>query len=424
MPSESRISVGDLPTSTVAPLWRNPAYLLLWSGQAISSAGNEATLLAFPLLILSVTHSPIQAGIASALRSLACLIVGLPAGALVDRWDRKRTMILCDAGRALALGSVALALILHYLTMVQVYLVAAVEGTLFVFFSLSQSSALPHVVDKSQLAAATAQHEMTEGAVTLAGPTLGGALFGVSRALPFVADAVSYIASVVSLAWLRNSFQDEREQQFRHPKGPVPLLADIREGFLWIWHEPVVRSLAFLHTGVVFAFGGLTLIAVIIAEHFRATPAAVGLMFGISGVGAIFGAWLGGKVYRRWHLGQIMVAVFWLYVVIWPLLALAPSIFAVGAIIAALWIVDEVYDVVQISYRLTCIPDTLRGRVSSVFLLLSYTVLSLSAAITGFILQQWGVGAAILFFALLFLLLSVTATGNRAIRTARLIADL
>jgi predicted MFS family arabinose efflux permease len=147
-------------------------------------------------------------------------------------------------------------------------------------------------------------------------------------------------------------------------------------------------------------------------------------MFGISGVGAIFGAWLGGKVHERWHLGQIMVAVYWLYVAIWPLLALAPSVFAVGAIIAALWIVDEVYDVAQISYRLTCIPDTLRGRVSSVFLLLSYTCLSLSAAITGFILQQWGVGAAILFFAILFLLLAIAATRDRALRSARLITDL
>ncbi len=93
----------EVQTSTIMPLWRNPAYLLLWSGQAISEIGNQASQTAFPLLILGLTHSPIQAGIASALRSLAYLVVGLPAGALIDRWDRKRTMILCDAGRALAL---------------------------------------------------------------------------------------------------------------------------------------------------------------------------------------------------------------------------------------------------------------------------------------------------------------------------------
>ena len=81
------------------PLWRNRDYLLLWGGQAVSSVGGSASTLAFPLLILSVTQSPAQAGFAGALRSLAYLLLGLPAGALIDRWDRKRTMILCDIGR-------------------------------------------------------------------------------------------------------------------------------------------------------------------------------------------------------------------------------------------------------------------------------------------------------------------------------------
>src|SRR5262245_61063024 len=102
-------------SSRPLPLWRNRNYLLLWSGQAISSVGGEASQLAFPLLVLAVTNSPIQAGIAGALRALAYLFFGLPAGALVDRWDRKRVMILCDAGRALALGSIPLALALDHL---------------------------------------------------------------------------------------------------------------------------------------------------------------------------------------------------------------------------------------------------------------------------------------------------------------------
>jgi predicted MFS family arabinose efflux permease len=414
----SRPSAEEFQITTVTPLWRNPAYLLLWSGQAISETGNQASRLAFPLLILSLTHSPIQAGIAGALRSLAYLIVGLPAGALIDRWNRKRIMILCDLGRAMALGSIALAWALHRLTMGQIYLVAVTEGMLFVFFSVAESSALPHVVDKTQLSDATAQREMTDGVVTLIGPTLGGVLYGIGRALPFVTDAVSYVASVVSLSWLRVSFQDERAAPPRH------LLAEIRAGFEWIWRAPVVRALAFLHSGVIFNYGGLTLIAVVIAEHQRAAPAAIGLMFGISGVGAIFGAWLGGKIHHRWHLGQIMVVVFWLYVFLWPLLALAPSVFAIGAIIASFWIVDEVYDVAQISYRLARVPDALRGRVSSVFQVLGYTCESLSVALTGVILQQWGAVATILVFEILFVVLAVAAICSRALRSARRITDL
>src|SRR5215831_5211764 len=128
------------------PLWRNRDYLLLWGGQAVSSVGGEASNLAFPLLILALTHSPAQAGLTGALRALAYVLLGLPAGALIDRWDRKRTMILCDIGRALALGSIPLALALGHLSIAQIYLVALIEGSLFVFFSLAETAALPQVV--------------------------------------------------------------------------------------------------------------------------------------------------------------------------------------------------------------------------------------------------------------------------------------
>jgi|SRR2546426_2386121 len=77
-------------------LWRNLDYTLLWSGQTVSSTGTQVSQLAFPLLILAVTHSPAQAGFAGALRALPYLLFSLPAGALIDRWDRKWTMILCD----------------------------------------------------------------------------------------------------------------------------------------------------------------------------------------------------------------------------------------------------------------------------------------------------------------------------------------
>src|SRR5262249_33726730 len=108
-------------------LWRNRDYLLLWSGQLVSSIGTQASTLAFPLLLLAVTRSPAQAGFASALRAVPYLLLSLPAGALVDRWDRKRLMLLCDAGRALALGSIPLALALGRLTVAQLYLVSLVE---------------------------------------------------------------------------------------------------------------------------------------------------------------------------------------------------------------------------------------------------------------------------------------------------------
>ncbi|HEY8291653.1 MAG TPA: MFS transporter, partial [Thermomicrobiales bacterium] len=90
----------------VPSLWRNRDYAILWSGQTLSSIGTGVSNLAFPLLVLTLTHSPTQAGITAAVRALPYIFFSLPAGALIDRWNRKRTMILCDLGRAIALGSI------------------------------------------------------------------------------------------------------------------------------------------------------------------------------------------------------------------------------------------------------------------------------------------------------------------------------
>src|SRR6266705_4263150 len=100
-------------------LWRNRDYVLLWSGQMISSVGTRVSMLAFPLLVLAITHSPAQAGLIAALRGLPYALFVLPAGALIDRWNRKHVMILCDIGRAIAFGSIPVALILGRLTIAQ-----------------------------------------------------------------------------------------------------------------------------------------------------------------------------------------------------------------------------------------------------------------------------------------------------------------
>ena len=404
--------------SRSAPLWRNRNYLLLWSGQAISSVGGEASQLAFPLLILSLTHSPAQAGFAGALRSLAYLLLGLPAGALVDRWNRKRVMVVCDAGRAIALGSIPLAYALNHLTMAQIYLVSLIEGTLYVFFTLAESAALPRVVAKSQLPAATAQNEVTGGVVTLLGPSLGGALFGITRMLPFLADAVSYAASVLSLFWIRLPFQEERAPTTRS------LRAEIAEGLTWLWREPVLRALALLHSGVVFSYSGMMLLVLVIAERQHGAPFAIGLMFGLSGLGGILGALIGGQAQKRLRLGQIIVAAFWLFALLWPLYAFAPSALALGVILGAFWVADETYDVAQISYRLTLIPDALRGRVNGAFRLFTYSCDALGLTLTGLLLQRFGVVVTVGVFEGALIVLALAATLNQALRTAKRIQEL
>ena len=224
------------------PLWRNLDYMLLWSGQTVSTIGTEVSTLAFPLLILALTGSPAQAGFAGALRAFPYLIFSLPAGALIDRWDRKRVMILCDIGRALSMASIPVALAFWHVTILQLYLVSLIEGTLFVFFNLAEVACLPRVVEKEQLPAASAQHEVTFGITSLIGPSLGGALYSVARMLPFLADAISYGASVGSLFFIRTKFQEERVN------APRNLWVEIREGLIWLWRQPLIRFIGSLLT--------------------------------------------------------------------------------------------------------------------------------------------------------------------------------
>ncbi len=158
-------------------------YRILWWAEAVSTLSTQASALAFPLLILAAIGSPAQAGLMGAVRGLPYLLFGLLAGGLVDRWDCRRVMVLCDAGRALALGSITLALALGRLTAAHLYVVSFVEGTLFIFFGLAGTSALRGVVPPAQLPAAVAQGQATLAAAGLAGPALGGVLFGLGRAL-------------------------------------------------------------------------------------------------------------------------------------------------------------------------------------------------------------------------------------------------
>src|SRR5258705_8428706 len=112
--------------------------MLLWSGQVVSTLGSSATSLIYPLLILAITDSPGAAGVASALRALPYLLFSLPVGALIDRWDRRRVMIVCDVLRAAAVLAIPLALWLDLLTLWLIYAVAFIEGSLFVFFNLAE----------------------------------------------------------------------------------------------------------------------------------------------------------------------------------------------------------------------------------------------------------------------------------------------
>jgi MFS family permease len=400
------------------PLWLNRDYMLLWSGQTVSSIGTQVSMVAFPFLVLALTGSPAQAGFMGAVRAVPYLLFSLPAGALIDRWNRKRVMILCDVGRALALGSIPLALLLGRLALAQLYVVSAVEGTLFVFFNLAEVASLPRVVPKEQLPAANAQNAATEGTSALVGPALGGGLYGVAQALPFLGDAVSYAASVLSLLFIRARFQGERTAIRRR------LWREIGEGLAWLWRQPLIRFIALL-TGMFNLTGaGFILIIILLAQRVHATPLATGLIFTIGGIGGIVGAVVASPIQKRLRFGPVIVATSYLWAVVWVAYIFAPDIWAMGIITAVFFVLNPIYNVTQLSYRLALIPDALQGRVNSVFRLLAFGGQPLGFALTGVALQRLGPLVTVAAIGAVQLVMATLTALNPHVRHARPIEEL
>jgi predicted MFS family arabinose efflux permease len=415
---DDTISTKEVVPRRPKSLWLNRDYMLLWSGQVVSNVGTQVSTLAFPLLILAVTGSPAQAGFVGALRALPYVIFSLPAGALLDRWDRKRTMILCDTGRALSLASIPVALVTGHLTIIQLYLVSLIEGTLFVFFNIAEAACLPRVVPKEQLPAATAQNMATDGVTTLIGPSLGGALYTAGRLLPFLADAISYAVSVCSLFFIKTKFQKERVAARRN------LWIEIREGLAWLWHHPLIRFMAILTGGNNLITSGLVLIIIVLAQRQHASAFVIGLIFAIGGIGGVLGAVVAPFFQKRLSFGQAIIGTSWLFALFMPLYAIAPNPFVLGLITAAAFILVPLYNVVQFSYRSALIPDELQGRVNSVFRLIAFGGQPLGLALTGVLIQNIGAIQTILIASVGLAVLAVAATLNTHVRNARPLAEI
>lgn len=395
------------------PLRKNRDFILLWSGQVVSTVGSEVSQLAYPLLVLALTHSPRDAGIVGFARALPFLLLYLPAGAYVDRWDRKRVMLAADAGRALALGSVALWLALGPPLLAWLAVTSFVEGSLFVFFQLSEGAALPQIVPQEQLPQAIAQNQARQQGAGLVGSPIGGALYGVSRLLPFAADAFSYAVSFVSLLFVRPAFQGERL------RGERNLRADVSVGLSWLWRERFLRTVTALVTGTNFVHQALSLVLIVRLKELGASPALIGVAFAVIGAGAIVGALLAPRVQRRFSPQMVVLGSLWIWPVQTAALFLIPSPLALGVLTAAGFVTGPIFNVVVGAYRYALVPESLYGRVSSATLLFAWGSIPLGSLFAGYGLAAWGARPMLLVLAAILLVIALAATASRDVRTAR-----
>jgi len=336
----------------------------------------------------------------------------LPAGALVDRWDRKRVMLIADAARTLAFAALTVALLEDFFSIALVIAVAFIEGSGFVFFSLAESAALPQIVPREQLSAAVAQNQARIQGADLAGQPLGGALFGISRLLPFAADAISYGVSFVSLLFVRPAFQEERERV------PTRLWSEIREGVGWLWRQPFLRAGVLLVAGSNFAFSAVILAVIVRAKQLGASSATIGLILAFFGAGAIVGAIFAPSVQRRVHAKVVMIASFW----IWTAGAFATAFVSTPWGLGVVWIFGApfgpIFNVSFSAYRYALVPDRLLARVGSASLVVAWGAIPLGQLTAGFLLDRLGSKETILWLAFAMTLVSVLASASPSIRRA------
>jgi MFS transporter len=383
--------------------------MLLQTGQLLSSAGTQSASIAYPLLVLAMTHSAAKTGIVSFARMLPLALLALPAGLAADRWNRKRLMIAADIVRVLAIGSLAAALLLHRIAFWAIPVIALVEGAGFALFSAAQAGALRAVVPRRQLPDAAGAQTGRQAAVGLAGPPLGGALFGLARALPFLVDAVSYAFSTLSLLAMRTPFQEEREPD------RSSLLSRLAEGFRFLWSQPFLRACALLFGLANFIGPGLLLAVVVIGKRQGLSGGEVGLLVAAFGACLLAGSFLSPLVRRLLPVRAVLLLELWTWLGCAAFL-IRPSVYVLSAGILPTALAIPSTDAVVHGYRIALTPDRLLGRSESVRSTISLLIAPLGPLAAGLLLGAVSARATIAVFAAFGLALALWGTLSPSIR--------
>ena len=394
------------------PLRRNRDFQLLWAGEAVSVLGSRVSAIAYPLLVLALTGSPAKAGIVGFAGTIPYVLAPLAAGTLVDRLSRRRLLIAADVGRGGALTTVVAALGLGEPPFAQLVAVAFVEGTLFILSTTAQTAVLPRVVPPEQLPAALSQNEARERGAYLAGQPLGGALFDVARAVPFVVDAVTYVVSLVTVLLIRTDLDGERQPAGRRVR------ADVLEGITWLWRQSFLRAAALLVAASNALFTALVLVLIVRAQEAGTSATAIGIMVGLGGLGGLLGSFVAPAFQRRFAGRTIVVGSNWVWALLLPLMLLTGSPYALGAVFAAMAFVGPLWNVVLGAYTYALVPARLLGRVTSADTLLAYGAIPLGSLGVGFLLESLGGDGALAVLSVAMLAVALAASLTPAIRGA------
>ena len=393
------------------------SYRRLVAASAASNLADGVFLVALPLLTVRVTTSPVLvAGVALAQR-LPWLLVALPAGALADRLDRRRTMVRVNLIRAGVIGALAGAVAADAATLPLIYAAAIVLGVGETFFDTAAQSVMPTVVDPGRLSEANGRLYGVElVANQFVGPPLGGALAAAGLALAFIGSAGAYLLAAGGLALMAGSFRPARSGP------PTRLRADIAEGLRFLWSHRLLRTLGLMLGMSNLAFAAQGAIFVLFAAEpgpMGLSEAGYGLLFTAGAAGGLAGSWLAAPAERILGRGRVLT----LSIVAGSVALAVPVVTAAFVPVALAGTVIGVgmvcWNVVTVSLRQRITPDHLLGRLNAGYRLLGWGTIPIGAALGGLVAETAGLRTAFAASAVL----NTTVLLGRFVVTDRAMAD-
>jgi MFS family permease len=372
-------------------LWHHLDFRRLWIGETVSQFGTQVTFLALPLVAILVLHATtFEVGLLTAFDTLGFLIVGLPAGAWVDRMRFRSVLIVNDLIRAVAIGSIPLAHLLDVLTIGQLYVVALAAGVSTVFFDVAYQSYLPELIERKELVEGNAKLQASESVSQIAGPGLGGALVqALSAPYALFVDALSFLWSA---AWV-GAIQARPPKP--EPKPDRHLGREIKEGVVFVVRNPMLRAIAAC-TGSsnLFSSMAFAVFYVLLAGHLGVSAGVIGLIMSTSAIGGLVGSLCASRI-AQW-VGQ--GPAIWLSIVVSaPVGFIAPFVhkdwslvlLAVGQIVW--WGGVVIYNITQVSFRQGLCPPHLLGRMNATIRFLVWGTMPLGGLLGGVLGETIGV---------------------------------
>ena len=391
------------PAPAVPPLRRNWRYQTLWVGSTTSLTGMTAADVAYPLVILALTGSPGLAGLFGFLQASAIVLSGLPAGQVVDRCDRRRVMIAAESVRAATAGTVALLFALHQLPLAVLLAAAVLLGAAQPFGGAARMLLVRSVVAPEQLTAALTQEEVRNGIAELVGPSLGGTLYGLGQALPFLCSALSFLVSTACAVVVRpDTPPSAPASASASTDADAVAVADrggIFAGVKVLWADPALRATVVLVAFLNAAGAPLTLCSIYLLHSASAPSWSIGLALSGSAVGGLAGAALVRPLHRRFRPGRLLLGIVSAEVPLEIVLGLAHTPWMVAGLLFCGSLGIPCLSVLLDVLIFRQVPEQQRGRTITSAMTLIAVGIPLGTGAAGLLLQYLGGTGALLALA-------------------------